>query len=121
MQYHLAVTPVNTTAPTTTRRNRPKARRACIGADILGGRAPLTRRLVARAMGVSVGYLAAACRLPPEQRELVRKGQRPLIFPRRLVKITTTPEERLASLVAEIGVDAVLGLLAGAENTKIAA
>jgi hypothetical protein len=120
MNYHFPQTPVNTTATTDVRRNRPKAVRACTGADILVGLKPLTPKLVAAAMGVSLGYLAVACRLPPEQRKLVREGLRPLVLPRRPVKVTT-PEGRFADIVAEIGVDAVLGLLASVEKMKIAA
>src|SRR5262249_6819314 len=62
-----------------------KAVRAVIGADILDGFARLenlTLRLVAVGMGVSVGYLVAAHRLTPEQRQAVRRGKRPLVLPR---------------------------------------
>ena len=61
-----------------------KATKACDAADAVDGLAVLqnpTMRLAAAAYGVSIGSVARARRLSPEQREAVRKGRRPLVLP----------------------------------------
>jgi hypothetical protein len=61
-----------------------KSAKACDAADVVDGLAVLqnpTLRLAAAAYGVSIGSVARARRLTPEQRQAVRKGQRPLILP----------------------------------------
>jgi len=58
-----------------------KAARAVLGAEILDGRLPLinpTAEMVARVVGASVGYIAQARRLAPEQRWEVVRGTRSL-------------------------------------------
>jgi hypothetical protein len=99
-----------------------KAARACLAADILDGRLSLqglTIKLVAVAAGVSVGYVNAALRVSPDQRELVRHGRRPLVLPRRPVA-SLSPQKRFADLVKEIGITQALNLLIESEK-KIAA
>ena len=122
-----------------------KAVKACDAADAVDGLVKLgnpTLRLVAAAYGVSVSYVARALRLSPEQRQAVRQRRRPLVLPRTPsappvppalpVSVPTivpaTPlvppvvmgaRERLDKIVAEIGVDGVLNMLAAAE--KVAA
>jgi hypothetical protein len=62
-----------------------KATRACNAADAIDGVTVLGRptlKLAAAAFGVSVGYVTSALRLPPDQRQAVRRGERPLILPR---------------------------------------
>jgi hypothetical protein len=113
-----------------------KAARACLAADIVDGFAVVqnpTMRLAATAYGVSIGSVARALRLTPEQRQAVRRGQRPLVLPRTpspatlpvpAIPVTTSvitpvivgPRERLAEIVNEIGLDATLALLANSER-----
>jgi hypothetical protein len=120
-----------------------KAARACLAADVADGLAVPqnpTLGVVARAYGISVGYVSRARRLTPEQRQAVRQGKRPLILPRapsappvlpapsEWSTVPTAPlaspmtvgaRERLQEIVHEIGLDATLELLAATE--KVAA
>jgi hypothetical protein len=113
-----------------------KCAKACDAADTVDGLAVLqnpTLRLVAAAYGVSVGSVARALRLTPEQRQAVRQGQRPLVLPAPSAVpvppiVPATPpvspvvmgaRERLAAIVNEIGLNATLDLLAASE--KVAA
>ena len=110
-----------------------KAAKACDAADAVDGLAVVqnpTMRLVAAAYGVSVGSVARALRLTPEQRQAVRQGKRPLILPAipALPVPTTAPatppvspvvmgaRERLREIVNEIGLNATLDLLARGEQ-----
>jgi hypothetical protein len=113
-----------------------KSAKACDAADVIDGLAVLqnpTLRLAAAAYGVSIGSVARARRLTPEQRQAVRKGQRPLILPATssappappvsampaAPPVIVGPRERLDDIVAEIGLNATLDLLAATE--KVAA
>jgi hypothetical protein len=120
-----------------------KAVKACLAADIVDGLAMLqnpTLRLAATACGVSLGSVARARRLTPEQRKAVGQKQRPLFLPRApsapsvlpaplvpstapttppVSPVVTGPRERLNEIVAEIGLNAVIDLLAATE--KVAA
>jgi hypothetical protein len=121
-----------------------KSARACDAADAVDGFAVVqnpTLRLAAAAWGVSIGSVARALRLTPEQRQAVRRGQRPLILPRApsappvalpaqpvpsttpttppAVPVVMTARERLDALVGELGLNTVLDLLAASE--KVAA
>jgi len=67
------------------RRRMSAAERACLAADIIDGRVilqGLTAKAVAALVGVNLGYVDHALRLTPEQREQVRRGDRPLVSPR---------------------------------------
>ena len=62
-----------------------KSTKACDAADVIDGLAVLqnpTLRLAAAAYGVSIGSLTRARRLTPEQRQAVRRNERPLILRR---------------------------------------
>jgi len=62
-----------------------KSAKACDAADAVDGLTILrnpTLRLAAAAYGVSVGSVARALRLTPEQRQAVRQNARPLVLPR---------------------------------------
>jgi hypothetical protein len=117
-----------------------KAAKACDAADAVDGLTVVqnpTMRLAAAAYGVSVGSVARALQLTPEQRQAVRQGKRPLILPRApsvppVLPVPATPpvpvvitpvimgaRQRLADIVNELGLDAVLNLLAASE--KVAA
>jgi len=123
-----------------------KAAKACDAADAVDGLAILghpTLRLAATAYGVSIGSVARALRLTPEQRQAVRRNERPLILPRApsapstppvppalpvpstapatppVPPVVMGPRERLDEIVAEIGLSATLDLLAATE--KVAA
>jgi hypothetical protein len=110
-----------------------KTTRACYAADWMSGAASLIRpsvRLATEAMQVSIAYAAAAKRLTSAERVAVRRGVRPLIvrpapkpvqLPLWLAMPIPTPEERLRTLVAEIGVAAALELLAGMEAAELLA
>jgi hypothetical protein len=117
-------------------RQTPKATRACDAADAYDGLVVLqnpTQKLLAVAYDVSVGSVARASRLTPEQRMAVRQGQRPLVLPATpsvLPIVPATPpappvtmdaRTKLAEVVAEIGIDGTLALLAENENEKVAA
>src|SRR5215469_2544643 len=63
---------------------KSRAARAVDAADAVDGFIVIqnpTTRLAAHAYGVSVGSVARALRLPPEEREKVRQGKRPLVLP----------------------------------------
>jgi hypothetical protein len=117
----------------------PKSTRACDAADAVDGLAALqnpTMRLAATAYGVSLGSVARARRLTPEQRQAVRQGKRPLVLPRTpaappipsappatppVPPVIADARHCLDRLVKEIGLDAVLNLLATTEVERIAA
>ena len=102
----------------------PKAVRACDAADacdelVILGRPTL--HVAAVAYGVSLWTVARARRLPPQERDQVRKGKRPIVIPRTPVPFPGMPpvavdvRTRLLNIVNEIGgIDATLDLLAGA-------
>jgi len=111
-----------------------KAVRACDAADLVDGLSVLqnhTLRLAAAAYGVSLGSVARARRLTPEQRLAVKQGKRPLILPRTpaappvpaivpamppVPPVTMGVEKLLAAIVDKIGVNGVLDLLAVSER-----
>jgi hypothetical protein len=112
----------------------PKSAKACDAADAVDGLAILgnpTIRLAATAYGVSVGSVARALRLTPEQRRAVRQGQRPLILPHAppappvpstapatppVSPVVMSARERLGAIINEIGLSATLDLLAASEK-----
>ena len=110
-----------------------KAVKACDAAEAVDGLAILgapTLRLAATAYGVSVGSVARALRLSPEQRQAVRQGRRPLILPAippappvpatpPVPSVVMRPCERLREIVREIGLNATFDLLVASE--KVAA
>jgi hypothetical protein len=102
----------------------PKSTKAVNAADAVDGLVlvqNLTLRLAAAAYGVSVGSVARAHALHPEERDEVRRGWRPLVIPPEApvaVKIApapSSPQERLADIVAEIGISSALTMLATLE------
>jgi hypothetical protein len=67
------------------RRRMSPAERAVLAADIVDGRVVLqglTVKSIAALVGVNVGYVDHALKLTPAQRQQVRDGDRPLIWPR---------------------------------------
>jgi hypothetical protein len=148
MQYHFTAPAVNATAlaaaaPRIVDAHSPlhlrasKGAKACDAADVVDGLAVLqnpTLRLAAAAYGVSLGSVARARRLTPEQRQAVRRGERPLVLPRKpsappalpVPTIVPAPSpvppvtmgvcERLQEIVSEIGLNATLDLLAASER-----
>jgi hypothetical protein len=91
-----------------------KTRRALLGASILKGEHDLkpTAKLIAQAVGCSVGYVRAAAKLSPAERQRVQAGFRPLIEPK--VKGPPVPsspveisEEELVAIVHRVGVGRV--------------
>jgi hypothetical protein len=116
------------------------AAKACDAADAADGLIVLqnpTLRLAAAAYGVSLGSVARARRLTPEQRQKVRDGQRPLVLPYALPTplmpsfkpvpsfapvspITMGVEKLLAAIVEKIGINGVLDLLAASERVAAA-
>ena len=147
MQYHLNTAAVNVTAITAAPRvvdshgllhmRVPKAAKACDAADAVDGLATLgnpTLKLAAVAYGVSIGSVARALKLTPEQRDAVRQGKRallpraPSVIPAVITPVPATPpvspvvmgpRERLKEIINEIGFDATFNLLAASE--KVAA
>jgi hypothetical protein len=109
----------------------PKATKACDAADAVDGLVHvqnLTLRLAAAAWGVSLGSVARAHALHHEERDEVRRGRRPLVIQpealpealRAVMPVPMSPEEKLAELVAEVGVSATLTMLAAIESTVTA-
>jgi hypothetical protein len=104
-------------------RKASKATKACLAARIVAGDVTLTNptvKLIAYAVGVSPAYVHRALRLSAEEREAVERGERPLIMPTAAVRTPADPVQRLAEIVAEIGVDAALGALAESEDRRVA-
>jgi hypothetical protein len=62
-----------------------------------------TREIVATAVGVSSGYVDAARRLTPEQRREVARGKRSLVERKALSVPAPSVEQRLETIVAELG------------------
>jgi hypothetical protein len=96
-----------------------KTSRALLVADIAEGSvvlADMSVRQLASAVGVSIAYAHAALRLAPIDREAVRRGLRPLVQPH----APAGPQERLAKIVDEIGLDKTLDLLAGTDKRAAA-
>jgi hypothetical protein len=113
-----------------------KSAKACDAADVIDGLAVLqnpTLRLAAAAYGVSIGSVARARRLTPEQRQAVRRNERPLILPRApsappALPVSIAPatppvppvimgaRDKLAEVIAEIGADGVLNMLVAMER-----
>jgi hypothetical protein len=93
----------------------PKAVRACEAADLVDGLVVLlpTSQLVATVSGISVTSVTRARRLTPEQRDAVRRLERPLVLSRK-----RSPQELLSQIVDEIGVDRVRNLLWAFEVTN---
>jgi len=99
-----------------------KAARAILGAEILDGNIPLTnltRAVVATVVGASTGYIDKARQLSPEARQDVVHEKRPLVLPK--PPRVLGPQERLAAIVDEIGLDRVLNLLNSFELTNAVA
>jgi hypothetical protein len=115
-----------------------KSTKACDAADAADGHVIVqnpTLRLLAAAYGVSISSVVLARRLSPEQRQAVRRGKRPLFVPHAPSSppappmpstVPATPpvppvvmgaRERLGKIVDEIGMNAVLDLLAANERT----
>jgi hypothetical protein len=153
MQYHLENDLVNATgnlpavrvvdAHSLLHQRAIKAAKACDAADAVDGLVKLqnpTLRIAALAWGVSVGSVARARRLTPEQRDAVRRGNRPLVLPRdpadppqpviapAPAKLPVPPPEyavanawfRLNDVVAEVGLDTVFELLNAMEKDAAA-
>jgi hypothetical protein len=75
----------------------PKVERALVGADILARRCSLepTAKLIAAAVGCSVGYLQAAAKLTDAERQAVEHGLRPLIQAKKPTPATVSAEPML--------------------------
>jgi hypothetical protein len=96
-----------------------KAARACDAADACDGLVILgspTLHVAAVAYGVGPGTIARARRLPPQERDRVREGKRPIVLPHTPAPIpvtlpatpvtppvAATALDRLADIVAELG------------------
>jgi len=78
---------------------------AIAGAEVMDGRLHLlnpTLEMIARAVGVSASYVAAARKLAPEQRQEVLRGMRPLVPPKPPAPVLSA-EQRFATAVAAVG------------------
>jgi hypothetical protein len=95
-----------------------KAVRAVLAAEILDGNIALlnpTRSMVVSGLGVSSSYVGAASRLTPEQRQEVVCGVRPLVR-RKASSVPVNVGQRLAAIVAEVGITAALNMLTTLER-----
>jgi hypothetical protein len=95
------------------------AERACLAADIIDGAIVLvapTTRAVAEQVRCSATAVFAALRLSPDQREAVRKGERPLIQPQARSQLsfnwTAIDDATLTNVVRLAGVDRTLAIAA---------
>jgi hypothetical protein len=97
-----------------------KAACACNAADCSDGQVLLvnpTLKVLATAYNVSVAYITAAKRLSADERDAVRRGERPLIIPRPAPQ-TASPTELVGALVDEFGVEVVLSCVAEHEGQE---
>jgi len=103
------------------------AERAVLAADIVDGRIvlqDLTTKAVAALVGVNLGYVDHALRLTPEQREQVKRGDRPLVRPRPRPSKRAAPidweaigDEMLAAAIRQVGIDRALNAAIAVEHT----
>jgi hypothetical protein len=101
-----------------------KTRRALLGAAVLKGEYDLkpTAKDVARMVGCSVAYLHRAAKLSPAEEQRVRAHLRPLIEPKvKALPVPVSPQQRLAEVVAELGITGTLTMLAAIEKRAAAA
>jgi hypothetical protein len=107
-------------------RTASKAAAACDAADMVDARIRLqnpTIRVAATACGVSQSYVVAALNLTPDQRDAVRRRERPLVLPRptKALPPPVTAQAKLAELVTEVGtVDGVIEMLVRLEHATAA-
>ena len=104
------------------RRRMSAPERACLGADIIDGRVilqGLTAKAIAALVGVSVGSVDRALRLTPEQREQVKRGDRPLVLPRAYAPTDAgcMSDDMLVEVVRRVGIDRALHAMVVAEDT----
>jgi hypothetical protein len=104
----------------TNSRTLSKAQRAILGAKVKDGQLDLrlTNKQLAAEIGCSVTYLAAAEKLSANEQQAVWDGWRPLIQPK--AKLVPGPQDRLAAIVDEIGLDRTVNLLNAFELTNAA-
>jgi hypothetical protein len=105
------------------RRKRTKTQQAFLVRNIVTGKVQLTDlsiRQLATLVNVSATYAYAAIHLQDGDCADVHRGLRPLIRPKPPA-IPPSPRERLDQIVAEIGFDAALTLLAASEPQPQAA
>jgi hypothetical protein len=121
-----ALTPVRTVdAHSLLHQRASKSVKACDAADVVDGLAVLqnlTLRLVATAYGVSLGSVARARRLTPEQRQAVRQRKRPLLLPRTppALPAPVSAQQKLAEVVAEVGADTAVDMIAALDCSAAA-
>jgi hypothetical protein len=92
------------------------AQRACSAADVDDGRTPLvdlTAKSIAALHQVSMPYLLAAKKLSPEEREQVRRGERPLVQPKAKqpelpLSLAEFDDVKLIEAIRTIGVERTL-------------
>ena len=90
-----------------------KAVRACNAADCSYGQVLLvnpTLKVLVTAFNVSVAYITAAKRLSADERDAVRRGERPLVIPQPTPRVAD-PLARVGALVEELGVSQLLSLV----------
>ena len=105
------------------RRHMSAPARAVLAADIVDGRIilqGLTAKSIAALVGVSVGCVDRALRLTPDQREQVRRGDRPLVVPRtrkpaRSFDWGAVDDEVIVEAIRRIGIDRALSAAVEAE------
>src|SRR5262245_24269487 len=110
------------------RRNMSADERAILAADIIDGRVilqGLTAKSIGGLCGVNVGYVDQALRLTPEQREQVKRGDRPLLRPRPRPSKRAAPidweaigDDMLVDAIRQIGIDRALDAAIAAEHVS---
>jgi hypothetical protein len=100
-------------------RKLSKAARAVLAAEIAEGTVSLcdlSFKQIASVVGVSVGYAQMAKHLTSGQREDVRRGTRPLVWPK-VSPALPSPHERPTEIVGETGPSTTPGLLTTNDKT----
>jgi hypothetical protein len=103
---------------------RTKTQRALLLRDIANEKIRVvnfTIRQLAAIVGVSPTYGYAAAHLQADDCDAVWRGERPLIPPKKVPAPPLSPRERINQVIAEIGFDATLTLLAEQQSAAVAA
>lgn len=97
--------------------------RAVLAAEIIDGRIVLqglTAKSIAAIVGANSSYVYHPLRATPEQREQVRRGERPLILralPRpKAIDWGSVDDAALADVARAVGIDRMLNAAAAAEH-----
>lgn len=104
--------------------------RAILAAEIIDGTViiqGLTIKAIAAISGANISYVHAALRCTPEEREQVRRGERPLVLPKDTARPSSAPtvfdwhavdDDALVEAVRMIGIDRTIDAAIAAEHAR---